>query len=80
MAEKTLGGGMDQRIHSILQEQPYPTQVEIIKVYTNDKKKYDITSTEYGTLKNVDSITEHEIRDKTILIFLNNNYNEMMII
>lgn len=76
---------INQQIETIINDKlekdiAYPTQVEIIKIYTNDKKKYDITSTEYGTLKNIDSITEHEIGDKTILIFLNNNYNERIII
>ena len=74
----TLGDIIQTQINNTINTQPHPTKVEVIKVY--DDGKVDIQNNTIGTLKYVETITEHEKGDKTLLIFTNNNYNEYMVI
>ena len=76
--QSTLGGIIQTQIQNTINEQPTPTKCEITKTYNDNH--VDIKSEIYGNLKYIESIFPHEIGDKTILIFLNNNYNEKMVI
>lgn len=74
----TLGGIIQTQIQNTINEQPAPTHCEIIKTYNDNH--VDIKTEIYGNLKYIETIFPHEIGDKTILIFLNNNYDEKMVI
>ena len=76
--QSTLGGIIQTQIQNTINEQPAPTTCEITKTYNDNH--VDIKTETYGNLKYIESIISHEIGDKTILIFLNNNYNKKMVI
>lgn len=84
MSKKTFGKGIDQRINSSLAELAYPTQCKIIKVYEKEHEKdenfVDIESNKYGKLKYIKSVVSHEVGDTSVLIFLDNNFNNRMVI
>ena len=73
----TLNESIETIINNTLQEQPYPTEATITKTYEDGH--VDI-NTIYGELKHIKSINPHEIGDTTILIFLNNSYDERRVI
>ena len=74
----TLGNIIQTQIENTINTQPHPTKAKVIKVY--DDGRVDIETTQYGTLRYVPTITTHQTGDKTILIYLNNNFNEFMVI
>ena len=56
----------------------YPTKVTVVKVYNDDY--VDVENESFGTLRHIYSITEHEINDKTLLIFADNDFNQRIVI
>ena len=56
----------------------YPTKVTITKVYSDGY--CDVKNDEYGTLRHVRSIIQHNVGDVTVLIFCDNNYADRIII
>lgn len=56
----------------------FPTIVVVTKIYNDDY--VDVESDSFGTLRHIYSITEHEINDKTLLIFADNNFNQRIVI
>ena len=65
-------------VKSELNKLAYPTIVEITKVYNDGY--CDVESESFGTLRYIYSITEHEINDKTLLIFADNDFNQRIVI
>ena len=79
MAEqRTLNDAITDMIKSHINEIPTPTPCEIIATHTDGT--VDITTKDYGELKYINTITEHQIGDKTVLLFLNQNLNERIVI
>lgn len=56
----------------------FPTIVVVSKIYADDY--VDVESDSFGTLRHIYSITEHEINDKTLLIFADNDFNQRIVI
>jgi len=56
----------------------FPTIVVVTKIYNDDY--VDVESDSFGTLRHIYSITEHEINDKTLLIFADNDFNQRIVI
>lgn len=77
MTRKTLTEQIETIITNKLNQTLTPVKATITHTYP-DTKHVDITTTEYGVLKHVQTITTHETGDETILIFL--NQNEKMVI
>ena len=75
--KRTINGQIQTQIDSTLNLQPHPTTATVTHIYPDG---YVDIKTNYGELKHVPSIINHEIGDKTILIFLENDYNQRMII
>ena len=78
--DRTINDSVKDIVQDELKTQPYPTKAIITRVYTNENKRVDINTTEYGRLQYIQTITEHEVGDETILIFLNNNHEEKIVI
>ena len=55
----------------------FPTIVTITKVYSDG---YVDVEGDYGLLRHIYSITSHEVNDKTLLLFGDGDYNNMIII
>ena len=77
MTDKTINHLIQTQIESTITQQPHPTTATVTHVYPD---KYVDIETTYGELKHIESITTHEIGDKTILIFLNNSFEDRIII
>ena len=75
--EKNIANLIQNQIQNTINTQPHPTKATITKTYTNGN--VDIT-TQYGTLRNIKSITTHTVGDETLLIFLDNTYELKMVI
>lgn len=56
----------------------YPTIVEITKVYNDGY--VDCKNDEYGELKYIPTIVSHNIGDKTLLVFGDNDYGKRIVI
>ncbi|WP_296885161.1 hypothetical protein [uncultured Methanobrevibacter sp.] len=69
---------IETQIKNKIKEQPHPTPCTITHTYNDGR--VDITTTRYGELKYIETITEHSIGDKTVLLFLNNDINERIVI
>lgn len=76
--QSSLGETIESQIETLINEQPRPDKCEIIKVYGDGY--VDIKTETYGYLKHIQSITNHKINDISILIFLNNDYENRMVI
>ena len=55
----------------------FPTIVTITKVYSDG---YVDVEGDFGLLRHIYSITDHEVDDKTLLVFGDGDYNNMIII
>ena len=73
----TLYTVIQNQIQNTITDQPHPTQATITRVYEDG---YCDVNTPYGELKHIQSITTHEINDETILIFLNNTFEQRIVI
>lgn len=60
-----------------IQQIAFPTIVTVTKVYNDGD--VDVEG-DFGLLRKIYSITEHEIGDKTLLVFGNGNYNNRIVI
>ena len=78
MTQKTLPQQIETIIQNHLNQTLTPVKATITHTYP-DTKHVDINTEEYGVLKHVQTITTHTVGDETILIFLNNQ-NEKMVI
>ena len=76
--QRTLNDAITDLIKSHIQEQPTPTPCEIIATHTDGT--VTINTKQYGKLTHTPTITTHNIGDKTVLLFLNNNLNERIVI
>lgn len=56
---------------------PSPTIVTITKIYSDG---YVDVDSDFGVLRHIYTITEHEVGDKTILIFTDGDYDRGMVI
>ena len=75
---RTLNDEIQTQINHTLQTQPYPTQAQITKIYQNGYT--DITTEQYGDLTYIPTIGNPEINDLAILIFLDNTYENKIVI
>ena len=73
-----LTNAMTNLIKSQINEIPPPTQCEITTIHNDGT--VDIHSKEYGDITFINTITSHEIGDKTVLLFLDNDYNKRIVI
>ena len=55
----------------------FPTIVTITKIYSDG---YVDVDSDFGVLRHIYTITEHEVGDKTILIFTDGDYDHGMLI
>ena len=79
MAEqRTLNDAISDIIKSHINEIPTPTPCEITAIHNDGT--VTITTKNYGKLTHTPTITTHEIGDKSVLLFMNGNYNERIII
>lgn len=73
---------MNEQISIITKDEirklPKPVQCTINRTYNNNHA--DITTTEYGTFKYIQCIGTPTQNTTGLLIFLNNNYNEPIVI
>lgn len=73
---------MYQQIQTMIQnkidDQPQPVECKITHIY--DDGHVDISTKKYGELKYLETIVEHDIGDKSVLLFLNNDINERIVI
>lgn len=60
-----------------IQQIAFPTIVTITKVYDNGD--VDVEGG-FGLLRKIYSISEHEVGDKTLLVFGDGNYDNMIVI
>ena len=72
---------INYQIQRIVQDEiskiAFPTIVTITKIYSDG---YVDVEGDLGLLRHIYSITDHEIGDKTILIFANNDFNNAIVI
>ena len=79
MAERSnLNTEIQKIINNSINTQPYPTLAEITRTYNDGH--VDIRTNEYGELTYLKTITNHNVGDTTILIFLNNSYDQRIVI
>jgi hypothetical protein len=79
MAERSnLNNEIQKMINNTITEQPYPTLAEITRIYNDGY--VDIRTNEYGELTYLKTITSHNVGDTTILIFLNNTFEQRIVI
>ena len=78
MTQKTLPQQIETIIQNQLNQTLTPVKATITHTYP-DTKHVDINTEEYGVLKHVQTITTHETGDETILIFLSNQNDKMVI-
>ena len=76
--QRTLNDAITDLIKSHIQEQPTPTPCTITE--THNDGTVTIQTKQYGKLTHTPTITTHNIGDKSVLLFLNGNYNERIII
>ena len=69
---------IENQIQANIRNQPHPVRCEITHVYENDR--VDVETENYGLLKYLETITEHNIGDKSVLLFLNNDINDRIVI
>ena len=75
---RTLNDAISDLINSHINDQPAPIRCEITHVY--DDGRVDIQTGTYGEIKYVETITEHNTGDKSVLLFLNNDINKRIVI
>ena len=73
-----LNDALELIINDKIQSQAFPTVCKITKTYQD--KYVDVKTEDYGELKHIKSITDHEIEDITVLMFLNNSFESRMVI
>ena len=56
----------------------YPTIVEITRVYADGY--VDCKNEDYGELKHIRTINSHNVGDKTLLVFADNDYGKRIVI
>ena len=74
----TINDIIQVQIDDRIEAQPTPTKATVTYVYEDGH--VDINTKDYGKLQYIESITSHEVDDKTILIFLNGTFDEKMVI
>ena len=75
---RTLNDAISDLIKSHINDQPTPTLCTITHTYEDGR--VEIQTDTYGEIKYLETITEHTIGDKSVLLFLNNDINERIII
>lgn len=73
-----LNDELNRLIKDKINSQAFPVPCKITKIY--EDKYVDVKIEDFGELKYVKSIIEHEIDDITVLLFLNNNFESRMVI
>lgn len=56
----------------------YPTIVTVTRVYNDGY--CDVKNEDYGELRHIRSITNHNVGDTTLLVFADNDYSKRIII
>lgn len=69
---------METQIQNKIKEQPHPTPCTITHTYP-DKQHADIKTIKYGIIKYVPLLAQCKQGDTGILIFLNNNFDEKVV-
>lgn len=75
---RTLNDAISDLIESHINDQPAPILCTITHIYENNR--VDIQTDTYGEIKYIETITEHNIGDKSVLLFMNNDINERIVI
>lgn len=72
---------INYQIQRIVQDEiskiAFPTIVTITKIYSDG---YVDVDSDFGVLRHIYTITDHEVGDKTILIFTDGDYDRGMVI
>ena len=72
---------INRQIQRIVQDEiqqiAFPTIVTITKIYSDG---YVDVEGDLGLLRHINSVLEHEVGDKTILIFANNDFKNTIVI
>ena len=72
-----LNDEIQRIVRDEIQQIAFPTIVTITKIYADD---YVDVEGSLGSLRHIYSITEHNVGDKTILIFADEDYNNQIVI
>ena len=75
----TIYEQIETQIKNNIAEQPHPTTCTITKIYSNDQHA-DIHTKRYGDITYVPLLAPCQTGDTGILIFLDNNFNERVVI
>ena len=78
MQNRTINDEIQDQINHTLQNQPYPTEAKIIRVYPNNYA--DIQTDDYGKISYVKVYGECELGTMGILFFLHNSYDYRAVI
>lgn len=69
---------IENQIQTNIRNQPHPVICKITHIYEDGR--VDISTTKYGELKYLESLREHDIGDKSVLLFLNNDIQERIVL
>lgn len=75
--KKSINYQVQRIVRDEIAQIAYPTIVTIRKVYSDD---YVDIEGDFGLLRHIYSITEHDVGDKTLLIFADGDFNYGMVI
>lgn len=78
MTNQTITSPIETIIKDEISKIAFPTIVTVTKIYNDDY--VDVENDSFGTLRHIYSITDHEVGDKTVLIFCDGDYNKEVII
>ena len=72
-----LNDEIQRIVRDEIQQIAFPTIVTITKIYNDG---YVDVDGDYGLLRHIYSITEHDVNDKTLLVFADNDFNNRIVI
>ena len=75
MTEKTINDHIADIITDEQNKIPTPTTCEVIKNYTNEPSKVDV-STPYGELRYITCLNSNVVGRKGVIIYIDNDYNK----
>ena len=69
---------IENQIQANIRNQPHPIRCKITHVYEDGR--VDVETEKYGLLKYLETIIPHAVGDKSVLLFLDNDFNNRIII
>jgi hypothetical protein len=76
---KSINKQIEIIVDDMIKSIAFPVIVEITNVYPNDKR-VDCVCDEYGEIKYVESVLNHTVGDKSVLVFSENDLTKKIII